>query len=342
MDRMPHAKRRRILLAAGALIAAPAVGRAQSPGKLPVLGILDMGPAPTPDQIAASPLLNRLRELGWRNGETLKIERENSAWDFARLPELARALVEKKPDVIWTSAPEGAVAAAQATRTIPIVFWRVGFPVEFGLVDSLARPGRNVTGLAWFADERIYVKRYQLLRELLPKARRVAQIGTPQAEARTVSGEVVKIELREMIEAVLPKLGFELLRTEMSGPADFARVAAEIEKWGADCLNVLDRPATVSARAQIVGFARRKQLPAMYEAQEWTRAGGLISYGIEFLPTLLRTADMVDMILRGAKPAAIPVELPRDHQLTVNRKTAKELGIQFPQSILVLANPVIE
>lgn len=339
---MGQVGRRHFLIATGALLGAPVIGRAQAPKTLPVLGILNLGPQPTPEQIERSPATKHLREMGWIDGSTMRIERANAEGKFDRLPELAKALVEKKVNVIWTASPLGAVAAARATKTIPVVFWRVGFPVEFGLVDSLAKPGRNVTGLAWFADETIYLKRYQLLREMLPKAERVANVTTTAGEWQTVSGEPLKTGLREKIDAGVRKLGFDLLRAEIAVASDFARVAADVEKWGAHSLSVSDHPSTVFARAQIIEFARRNRLPAVYEAQEWTRAGGLFSYGIVFLPTLLRSFEMVDRILRGANPAEIPVELPRDYEFTVNLKTAKELGLTIPQSVLLRADRVIE
>lgn len=334
--------RRQFLATTGALLTAPAITRAQPPKTLPVLGVLSLRRQPTPDEIDNSPFTRRRHELGWIEGKTLRIERAYAAGDRNRLPELAKALVDKSVDVIWTEGVFGAVAAARATKTIPIVFWNVAFPVELGLVNSLARPGGNATGLAWFADEGIYLKRYELLRDLLPNAKRVAQIAAPPTKFRTVSGEVAKFEeVIEKTESGVRKLGFELLRTEMVIASDFARVVAEIEKWDADCLNVFSDDASAGASQQIIEFATRKRLPAIYAETWWVEAGGLFSYGILPLPTLLRTMEMVDKILRGAKPSEIPVELPHNYEMVVSLRTARELGIRVPQSILLRANRVI-
>jgi putative ABC transport system substrate-binding protein len=169
---METVRRRRFLIAAGAVLATPLV-RARAASKLPVLGMLLPGPKDAPATPAAwrALFLKRLRELGWVEGKTLLIEKAYSGKNLDRLPEMAAMLVKRGVDVIWAPSPLGAVAAARATSTIPIVFWRVGFPDKFGLIDSYARPGRNVTGLAW-VDTDLYVKRYQLLREIAPHAAR--------------------------------------------------------------------------------------------------------------------------------------------------------------------------
>lgn len=335
--------RRRFMVATGALLAVPRVALAQAQKRLPVLGILNPGSKPTPELPHQLLLLKRLRELGWVEGKTLRVERANAEFRVDHLPELASTLVAKKVDVIWTNSPRGAVAAARATTTIPIVFWRVGAPIEFGLVDSLARPGRNVTGLAWFADMEIYIKRIQLLREMVPGARRLAGLVAPPGNQQTVTGKRPDFgPIGERFRVALRELRFEALRVEVGNSADVEKASAQIEEWRADCLSVADVPETVGARKQIIDMARHLRLPDVYEAQEWIQAGGLFSYGIVFLPTLLRTAEMVDRILRGAKPADMPVELPSDYELTVNLKTAKLLDLAIPQSILLRADRVIE
>jgi len=331
-------RRRRFLLAAGALLAAPRIGSARR--KLPVLGILVPG--------RRSPWLGehfepRLRELGWVEGKTLRIERLYANDRLDSLPELAGRLVAKKVDVIWTGSPPGAVAAARATKTIPIVFWRVGFPVEYGLVDSLARPGRNVTGLAWFADESIYVKRYQLLRELAPHAARVGTISPAAVTMYDTAGRRVdRSRLMDKIGAASHRMGLQRRLFPVKGLADFDPAFAAIEQWRADSISVVDVPLTILARKRIIDFARRNRLVDVYETREWAEAGGLMSYGIVFVPTLLRTAEMVDRILRGERPADIPVELPSEYELAVNLAVAKKQGIEVPQSILLRADRIIE
>ena len=333
--------RRDLLIATGALLSAPLILRAQAQKRLPVLGLLL--PGSTPSTTFMSPFEKRLNELGWIEGKTLLVERVSAEGKFDRLPELAATLVAKKVDVIWTSSPFGAIAAARATTTIPIVFWRVSPPVEYGLVDSLARPGRNVTGSAWFADVSTFAKRIQLLRELAPKARRLAFLGVMPGTFRTVSGEIADFQpFRDKTDAAARDLGFEFRRFEMAKPADFEPLLDAIAQWGADSLFVLDVPQTIAERKRIIDFARRRRLFDIYETLEWTQAGGLISYGAVLEPTLVRTAELVDRILRGAKPADLPVELPSHYELVVNLGTARALGHKVPQSILLRADRVIE
>jgi putative ABC transport system substrate-binding protein len=338
-------RRRQFLTAAAALLAAPRIARAQAQKRLPVLGILSPDRLPSPEVRTNNPFVNRLRELGWSDGKTITIERAYAEGNPERLPELAATLVAKKVDVIWTARPQAAVAAARATSTIPIVFFGAGFPVELGLVNSLAKPGRNVTGVTPFADESIYVKRYQLLRELAPDARRIAILGVPaSANNPTVAGGVLNVNplLRDKVDAALRNLGIEYRRFEFATTAELEPALAAIAKWAPNALSVLDVALTFSARKQIVEFARRHRLIDIYESIAWTQAGGLFSYGTMFLPAVLRTADMVDRILRGTKPSDLPVELPSHYEMVVNLGTAKALGFKVPQSILLRADKVIE
>jgi len=337
---MSPIRRRQFLLAAGALLAAPRIGRAR--GKPPVLGILMPGHQAPPDHPGHLLFWGHMRKLGWVEGETLHVERANSGARLDRLPDLAAGLVAKKVDVIWTVSPLGAVAAARATKTIPIVFWRVGFPVELGLVDSLARPGRNVTGLAWFADESIYVKRYQLLKELAPNATRIGAISVP-GTMHDVNGKLLDFRwLDDRIDAAAQRMGMRRQIFPVRSITDFDAAFAAIEKWGADSLSAVDVPLTILTRKRIVDFARRLRLVDVYYAREWVEAGGLMSYGIVIAPTLLRTLDMVDRILRGAKPADMPVELPSEHELALNLAVAKKQGIEVPQSILLRVDRIVE
>lgn len=325
------------------MLGASLIPWAQAQKRLPVLGLLVPGPKPSPDAIAKNPFLNRLRELGWIEGKTLLIERAYSEGDSDRLPELAASLVAKKVDVIWTNRSPGPVAAARATKSIPIVFWLAGYPIELGLVDSFARPGRNVTGVAWIVSLDIPLKRYQIMREIAPGARRVAALISPTTNMPTVAGGVVDFStIRDKADTTFRNLGFETRRFELTAVADLETVLAAIAKWAPDALYVQDFALTFLVMKRIVEFARGHRLIDFYEGASWTQAGGLFSYGFVLLPTLLRTADMVDRILRGAKPADIPVELPSHYELAVNLGTAKALGLTVPQSILVRADKVIE
>lgn len=340
---MAYVRRRQFLTAAAALLAAPRIARAQAPKRLPVLGILSPGRQPPPEVRANNPFVNRLRELGWSDGKTISIERAYAEENLDRLPELAAMLAAKKVDVIWAFGTLGAVAAARATTTIPIVFAGVGFSVELGLVDSLARPGRNVTGVAWFADESIYVKRFQLLRELAPDARRIA-LPTVSTNNPTVAGGMLDLKtlLRDKVDAALRDLRFESRRYELFTAADLEPAFAAISKWAPDALSVPDAALTDLARKQIVDFARRQRLLTVTGSRVWVQAGALFSYGIVALPALLRSTEYVNRILRGAKPADLPVELPSHYEMVVNLATAKALGLKVPQSILLRADKVIE
>ena len=341
---MRQVRRRQFLTAAAALLAVPHIARGQTQKRLPVLGILSIGNPPSPEDIAKSPFLNRLRELGWIDGKTFSIERAFTGDNPERLPELAASLVAKKVDVIWTSRTPVTVAAARATKSIPIVFMMAGYPVELGLVDSLARPGRNVTGVSHVVDERVLLKRLQLLRDLAPDARRLASFAPPATNLPTVAGGVFDLNtrLREKIDPVVRNLGFEPRRFELATVADVEPVLAAIAKWKPNAVAVYDFTQTALTAKRIVEFARSHRLADSYESLQWVQAGGLFSYGNVILPLLLRTVDMVDRILRGAKPADLPVELPSHYELAVNLATAKSLGLKVPQSILLRADKVIE
>lgn len=341
---MAHIRRRRFLTAAGALLAAPNLALAQR--RIPLLGTLTPAPRPAPEVLAdivkKSAFYARLRELGWIEGKTLHVERAFSGSTLDRLPEAAVELVAKKPDVIFTGSPLGAVAAARATKTIPIVFWRVGFAVESGLIHSFAKPGGNVTGLAWFADESIYVKRIQLLRELAPDARSLAALSTTGSAPKVSGGMVDLAPFRAKIDAAAKEFGFQFRRFNVERESEIDPALAAIAEWRPDAFIAPDVPLILSARKRIIDFSRRHRLIDIYETREWTEAGGLASYGIVFLPTLLRTAEMVDRILRGAKPADIPVELPSHHELILNARVARSQEFKIPQSILARADQVLE
>ena len=334
--------RRQFLTAAGALLAAPHVARASTSTKLPVLGYLDPGPKVTPKALQKRRLFTRLQELGWVEGKTLRVEYAFADWKMNRLSELAAMLVEKEVDVIWTASPWGAIAAAKATTTIPIVFWRVGFPERLGIVRSLPEPGGNVTGLAWVSDGSVYIKRYELLRELAPHAVRVATLSAATT-FRDISGKVVDMKwLVDRLAAAIRDLQFEAKTFHVRKRADFESVFAAMEHWAPDSMVVSDVPLTIGARKQIVEFARRQRLVDVYMTDLWAKAGGLMSYGIVLDPTLVRTAEMVDRVLRGTKPADMPVELPSEYEIVVNLATAKAQGFVMPPSFALRVDRVIE
>jgi putative ABC transport system substrate-binding protein len=332
-----------VALLGSALACLPPV-RAWAQKRPPVLGILSPFRRPPPEAIAKSPLIGRLRQLGWSEGETLHVERAFAENEFERLPELAAMLVAKQADVIWTWGPAAAVAAARATRTIPVVFWWTPFPIELGLIDSYARPGRNATGTAWSASGAVeeFLKIGQLLREIAPDSRRLARLVAP-SWLRTVKGEAFDSStIIASVDSGLSGLGFEWRRFEVHKDGDFEPAFDAITQWRADSLLVPPGDLTARAGKRIVDFARRNRLADGYSFHSLVEQGGLIAYGFNPGPSFVRTADYVDRILRGARPADLPVELPRDYEIVVNLKTARTLGLKIPQSLLLRADRVIE
>jgi putative ABC transport system substrate-binding protein len=331
-------ERRRFLIGAGALAAAPLV-RGQR--RLPVLGILSPNRLPPPTFLANNPFINRLRALGWSDAQTLTIERAYGEGREEALPSLAEALVRKRVDVIWAVGPEAAVAAARATRSIPIVFWGVALPVEQELVDSLARPGRNVTGVSWYQGPGVDMKRLEALREIASAAKRLAHLYVPTAGA-TVSGQPLRSPGIALFAKAAESLGFHIRRFDVSTEPELKLAFSDILDWNADALTSAATTLTSRERGSIVDFANRNRLPAGYGNKVFAEAGGLISYGATDGSSFPRCAEYVDMILRGAAPIELPVDIPRDYELVLNVKTAKALGLDVPRSLLLRADKVIE
>ena len=315
----------------GAAAAWPLAARAQQLAKLPTIGFLGQStPAVENQRLAA--FLNRLRELGWIEGRTVAIQYgwgEGSSEQFAKI---ATEFVRHKVDVIVTSGTANVVAAKQATAVIPIVFAVAGDPIANNLVASLARPGGNVTGLSTVATD-LAGKRVELLREAVPGLRRLATIGN-------VSNPLSTLEMNEVQAAAL-RLGldaavFAIRRAEEIAPA-FTGLSGP-----ADALYVVADPLVNTNRARIHTLAMAARVPAIYNAREHVEAGGLISYGPNFPALYARAAEFVDLILRGAKPAEIPVEQPTKFDLVINMTTAKALGLELPATLLARADGVIE
>lgn len=327
------------LLAMGAS-SASRHGHAQKPAaKIPVLGILNPDLRPTPEQIAQranNPVPRRFRERGWVAGQNIRFELAYAEGREERLPELAAALVEKRVDVIWAFGSEAAVAAARATKTIPIVFWAPA-AVELGLVDSLARPGRNVTGVGLESD--IIPKQLELLKQIVPGARRVANISVP-SQFRTVSGG--QHDNRQVIDAAARKLRIDVQHYPVERAADFDPVFRKILAARTQAMRVAGSFLTSRERDRILEFARRNRIPGMYYYRTWVEAGGLVAYAADSESGILQSLTYVDRILRGAKPADLPVEQDNRIELSVNLKTARALGLTIPQSVLIRANKVIE
>lgn len=291
------------------------------------------------DTAAGFTLFRHLAALGWMEGKTLIVEQARAEGKADRLPALAEGLVHKRVDVILAHAPEAAVAAARATRTIPIVFWGVGSPVELGLVNTFAKPAGNVTGIAWNAAGEVQVaKSLEFLKEIAPSARRLASIFDPSV-TYTVSGTDYTYP---RFEASAKAIGFDLRIHEVRRDEDLDATFAAILEWRTQALVVPTMPFTGRNRQRIVEFANRNRLPSTFDARFFVEAGGLVSYGPDIPETQRRAIDYVDRILRGTRPAELPVELPRKFELAVNLKTARALGLTIPQTLLQRADQVIE
>jgi ABC-type uncharacterized transport system substrate-binding protein len=324
-------RRHFITLLGGAVAAWPLAARAQQPGKLPTIGFLGQStPAAESQRLAA--LVQRLRELGWIEARTIGIDVRWADGHPERAAEIAAEFVRLKVDVIVTSGTPQVLAAKKATSVIPIVFAVAGDPVGTGLVASLARPGGNVTGLSVLATD-LPGKRIELLREAVPGLQRLAIMGN-------ASNPVVSMEMGEF-QAAASTLGLEATLLEIRRAGDIAP-AFEALKGRAEALYVCQDLLTLTNRIRINTWAVGVRLPAMHASGESVDAGGLMSYGPNFLDLFRRSANHIDKILRGAKPADIPVEQPTKFDLVINLTTARVLGLDVPPTLLARADEVIE
>jgi putative ABC transport system substrate-binding protein len=281
------------------------------------------------------PFLDELRKLGWVEGTSIVIERKEAGSRLDQLPALAAELVRSKPDLIVTVAPQPTRAVKDATSEIPIVMLFVADPVGVGLAASLARPGGNLTGIATVVPGDFIGKSIELLRELLPQAKRVAAFINPSNEAQRL------LFPREAPPAAA-KLGFQLDVVEVSQPEQIPAAIAAVKARGAEALYIPGDPVFHSPPNRVPDLAAQAGLPSMYLIRLLVQAGGLISYGPDFPPLARRGAHYVDRILKGAKPADLPIEQPTKFLLAINLKTAKSLGVEIPPSLLARADEVFE
>jgi len=324
-------RRREFVTLLGGAAAWPLAARAQQEGTRPTIGFLGAN-TPSLDSRRIAAFVQRLRERGWIEGHTVAIEYRWAEGRNERYAEIAAEFVRLKVDVIVTSGTPPVLAAKQATAVIPIVFAAAGDPVGAGLVASLGRPGDNVTGLSLQGTD-LAGKRVEILREIVPSIRRLAimaNVGNPYAV----------LEMAE-VQAAVRTLGLEVTTPEIRRPADIAS-AFEALKGRADALYVVADPLVFTNRAQIHTLAMGARLPTMYGFREYVDGGGFISYGADVPDLFRRAADYVDKILRGTKPAGIPVEQPTKFDLVINLTTAKALGIEVPATLLARADEVIE
>jgi ABC-type uncharacterized transport system substrate-binding protein len=324
-------RREFITLISGTAAAWPLAARAQLSGKLPTIGFLG---AATQQAVSHWVIAfeRRLRELGWSEGRTVAIEYRWAEGRSDRLAEIAAEFVRLKVDVIVTYATAPTLAAKQATSTIPIVFATAGDPVGTGLVASLPRPGGNITGLSNQQAD-LASKRLELFREIEPTFRMLTIIGNVNAPASL-------LEMKE-VETAAGALGLEVHTIEIRKPEEISAVFAMLRDR-AGPLYVVGDPLIFSNRVRISTLAVGARVPTMYNFREYVQAGGLMSYGPNFPDLFRRAADYVDKILRGSKPADIPVEQPTKFDLVINLTTARALGLTIPPTLLARADEVIE
>ncbi len=313
--------------------AAPLLSGAQQPaGKVFQIGYLGNS-TPSLESALVEGFRQGLRENGYLEGQNIVLHYRWAEGRIEPLPRLAAELVRLKVDVIVTSGTPAGLAAKRATTTIPVVLASTGDPIGAGLVSSLARPGGNITGLSPLYPE-LEGKRLQLLKEIVPRLNRAAVLMNPANPFTALAWK----ETRTAAEA----LRITLLPAEARVADDFERVFAAITKAKPDAMVVIADRLLLSHRARIVSFAAQHRLPAIYSFREFVEEGGLAVFGPNYVEMFRRAATYVDKILKGTKPADLPVERPMTFELLINLKTARALGLTIPQSVLIRAGEVIQ
>jgi ABC-type uncharacterized transport system substrate-binding protein len=323
-------KRREFLAATAALLVSPTRSWAQGrPRRIGFLGAWADEPARDPVHAA---WLNGLRENGWIEGKNLLVE-----YRYApdRLPALAADLVALTPDLIIALGPQTAVALKSATATIPIVFVAVADPVQLGLVQSLSQPGGNITGLATMVPDDFLAKRLEILRELVPGASKIALLANP-------NNPMHRLNSMEFLSRTAQRLGAALLTVEATTAEELDVAFASAAAQHADAVMDLGDALTFFQAPRIIALAEKYRLPASYLFRRYADGGGLVIYGPDLADVSRRAGGYIDKILKGTKPADLPVEQPTKFELIINMKTAKALGLTVPPSLLVRADEVIE
>jgi putative ABC transport system substrate-binding protein len=320
------------LLALG-VTAAPLVARAQQTGKVYRIGYLS---TPTRESVekGVQAFVRKLRELGWVEDQNLVIEYRWAEGNVERLPGLAAELVRSNVDVIVAPAGSAALAAKSATTSIPIVMIFPSDPVEIGLVSSLRRPGGNITGTTFTTGPEIFGKQLQILKETIPRTSRVGMLSNPADPS-------FALQARE-VEAAARALRIRLQPVEARGPEDFDGAFAAMARERAEALLVIGSSTFLAHRSRLAELAVKRRLPTMFSFRENVEAGGLMAYAVNMVDFVGRSAVYVDKILKGAKPADLPVEQPTKFELVINLQTARAIGLTIPQSLLLRADKVIE
>lgn len=327
-------RREFIKLVGGSVATAwPLAVRAQQPA-MPVLGVMSIsGREATFKSIWYRAFLERLPDLGWKPDSNLSIEYRFADNEPSRLPTLAKDLIRQKPNAIYVPTRPALPAIKEATTTIPVVFVSLGDPLAEGWVKSLARPEANLTGIAGLSPE-LVGKRLELLRELVPSLATVAVLRNPANR-----GEEVAVRATE---TAAQQMRISLTVISISQPAEFDGAIGALARIPAEAIIVPPDPMFNEHRERLVYLIGQSRIPAIYMETGFAAAGGLVSYGPNLAEMFRRSADFVDKILRGAKPSDLPVEQPTKFELILNLRTAKALGLTFPQSILLRATDLIE
>ena len=313
------------------LILAPVYpAQAQKQAAIPRMGLLYLG---APPNAILDGFMQGMRELGYIEGKNIIIEYRFAEGKEDRLPELATELVRLKVDAVFTAGTPAIYALKQATKTIPIVFFSTSDPIGTGVVASLAHPGGNITGISALASD-LWPKRLELLKEISPKLSRVAMLWNKNNAG-------MALEARATQEVAGP-LGVALQDRGIKDTNELEVVFAVMTKDRPDAFLALMDPVLNSQRTRILDFLAKNRLPAIFQSTDWVEAGGLISYGPSYPDLYRRAAVQMDKILKGAKPADIPVEQPTKFELVINLKTAKQIGLTIPQSVLFRADKVIK
>jgi putative ABC transport system substrate-binding protein len=312
---------------------------AQQPGKIPRIAML-LSSTPSLNAPQNEAFRQALRDLGYVEGKTISIEYRFAEGKFDRLPDLAAELVRLKVDIIVVGGGRPTAAAKQATTTIPIVVGSAGDLVGSGLVASLAKPGGNITG-STLSSADVSGKRLELLREVVPRATRVAVLWHPNPGDRSGGMTTDWDEVKET-ETAARQLGVKVQPVEVRDPNEFENAYAAMNKQQAKAVIFIRGAFTIFHRKRLVELALKHRLPSMCEAAQWVSDGCLMSYGPDELYPWRRAATYVDKILKGAKPVDLPVEQPKKFELVISLKTAKQIGLTIPPNVLVRADRVIK
>jgi putative tryptophan/tyrosine transport system substrate-binding protein len=323
-----------ITLLGGAAAAWPLAARGQQAEPLRRIGMLVTLPENDPEETARNAiLLQSLEQMGWTVGRNVQFDRRQTLGDAERARRLAVELISLMPDVILSTGSLNVGALLQATQTVPIVFTVVPDPVGAGFVDSLARPGRNTTGFTQF-DYSISGKWLELLKEIAPQVTRVGVLREPGLTAAVAQFAV--------IQSVAPSLRVEPVPLNVRDPNEIEQAVRTFARPSGDGLIVVSSPLTIFHRELIIRLAAQHSLPAVYYERVYVTGGGLVSYGPDFREQFRRAAGYIDRILKGEKPADLPVQAPTKYELIINLKTAKALGLEVPSTLLARADEVIE